>query len=237
MPTIEGETIFWAPVNVGATKIPTIVAYTGDFVDECGLLFQWGRQYGFPASEDAIDVNNAKIDGYPTGPDYFTTISKWDGKYIEDSYSEPNTKGNWLLFDANEDNPEDTKMIADAWYQKLWNNGTKDNPIKTKSDPCPEGWRIPSYEELAYLCNLPYIHGEGILSISGVEKGMYLVLPAAGRRIRGGLNGYQGHTGFYWSSSVELRSNDAKGISFYSSRFESRTDVRSKAYSVRCIQE
>lgn len=45
----DGKTYYWAPVNVGATEIPTTVPSasslaggTNDITSTCGLLFQWG---------------------------------------------------------------------------------------------------------------------------------------------------------------------------------------------------
>lgn len=45
---------FWAPVNAGATEIPTTVPQaksevggTNEITKSCGQLFQWGRKYGF----------------------------------------------------------------------------------------------------------------------------------------------------------------------------------------------
>ena len=33
----------------------------------------------------------------------------------------------------------------------LWNSGSEAGPVKTEYDPCPEGWRVPTYAELKSL--------------------------------------------------------------------------------------
>lgn len=43
--------------------------------------------------------------------------------------------------------------MVDLRNDRLWNSGTESDPIKTEYDPCPSGWRVPTYDELYALCS------------------------------------------------------------------------------------
>ncbi|CAK7041810.1 MAG: hypothetical protein PARBA_01394 [Parabacteroides sp.] len=97
MKTVDNKLVFWAPVNAGATQMPTSVPYSGDITESCGKIFQWGRQYGFAATNDLSTVDKDSFDGatdplgFPTGQDALKEMYKWDGKFILSSYSFPLT--------------------------------------------------------------------------------------------------------------------------------------------------
>ena len=40
---------------------------------------------------------------------------------------------------------------SDQIVSNLWKSGTEENPVKTIYDPCPDGWRVPTYSELNQL--------------------------------------------------------------------------------------
>ena len=246
MATVTGEKVFWAPVNVGATEIPASVATTGgDITKSCGNTFQWGRKAAFTTTNEqsVLDRENYKENVIPTGEDYLSSISQWDGRFIFSRDSDINTQGNWLLFEKGKDNPSAENMVyLDIWYQKLWNSGTEDDPVKTASDPCPEGWRVPTKSEWEAIgignTSVVKEFNNGILSISGVESGQNLVLPAAGaRRGYSGAAYYFGRFGYYWTSSVPLNM-----IYAYHVQFENENAIvdhyhRAYGRQVRCIQE
>ncbi len=258
-----GSTTYWAPVNVGATEIPTTVPTgsstaggTNDLTTTCGLLFQWGRKYGFTNTNNSDVTNDEKFDGktdplgFPTGEGALADMSPWDKKFIIAPSSSP-TQYNWLRFEAGADNPSSSSMVASAWYQKLWNldevaNSTADatkTARKTPSDPCPEGWRVPTMAEWAAI-------GAGNSSIIKTwdstthlmevpsEKGPTLILPAAGLRYYvDGLSSSQGSGGYYWSSSVPSGSTYARYVAFAGATLGRNTNGRAGGFSVRCLQE
>ncbi|WP_459189087.1 InlB B-repeat-containing protein [Parabacteroides sp. APC149_11_2_Y6] len=246
MKTTDGKTVFWAPLNVGATKMPESVpnAADTDVTESCGQLFQWGRKSGVRATnkQEILDKENTTGNVFPTGEGYLNNMDWWDGKFILTSSSEPNLQGNWLRFVANEDNPEGKDMLLDAWYQKLWNSGTEENPIKTDSDPCPDGWRVPTISEWKAI-NTAVTNWDStnkLLTIAGAdaEGEQKLVLPATGGRGGDtGIPGNQGKGGAFWSSSV--RSGDIKcnSVRFSDATLTTNTDIRTGGRSVRCIQE
>ncbi len=127
----------------------------------------------------------------------------------------------------------------------LWNSGTEDNPVKTEYDPCPEGWRVPTYAELAHLTN----SSSSFMTV-GDQEGRYfcgdytyldnapqVFFPAAGYRgsYYGDASDRGYYDGYYWSScpygnyACLLYFSDGKAIMGYS--------YRANGYSVRCVQE
>ncbi|CAK7030195.1 MAG: hypothetical protein PARBA_01273 [Parabacteroides sp.] len=245
-----GKKFFWAPVNQGATKIPTLVLASGDITESCGRLYQWGRKYGFNATTDAAvtvrDTTGLGAKGYPVQAN-LANMSKWDGTFIYSKSSAPDSQGNWLLVNgANNDNPKE--MQNDEWYQRLWNAnevaGTETIVKKTSSDPCPEGWRVPTiYEWEAIGADNSSIKKEWdnenkLLTIAGAESGQKFVLPAAGNRHRiSGLSDSQGIYGNYWSSSLLIGSVGARYVRFTNTKLETASNYRAFGFSVRCVQE
>lgn len=249
MKTTDGKTVFWAPLNVGATKMPESVPNTAntDITETCGQLFQWGRKFGLATTNNAqitsADTTGIRTSlGYPTGQAVLTNMSNWTNKFIYPSPQEPNTQGNWLLFEAGKDNPADAAMEDGAWYQKLWNSGTEKNPVKTEYDPCPEGWRVPTISEwkAIYAGNTNnWDDTKKLMSITGAdaEGEQKLVLPAAGyRRGSTGISLKQGEGGYAWSSSVPSHRINASVMDFSGSLSTYSID-RASGRSVRCIQE
>ena len=97
----------------------------------------------------------------------------------------------------------------------LWNSGTDAAPVKTANDPCPDGWRVPTRNELEGLLST-IINGSGPLETYNGITGRWfsdggvssLFLPTALCRLYsdGSLYGdgspYSSSTlGQYWSSA------------------------------------
>ena len=250
MKTTDGKTVFWAPINVGATKMPESVPNTADtdITETCGQLFQWGRKSGVSATNnsDILNKENYTAKVFPTGEGYLSSMYLWEGQFIVSSSSDPNLQGNWLRFAEGKDNPVNTDMVADAWYQKLWNSGTEGNPVKTESDPCPEGWRVPTMTEWKAIgagntaVTKEWDNTNKLLSIPGAdtEGEQKLVLPAAGHRNNStGASSNQGSNGHFWSSSVPSGSNNANSLNFNTEKLNIGMNGRAIGFSVRCVQE
>ena len=211
--------VIWAPVNCGyepATSDSKGYPY--------GKLYQWGRKYGQGHSTSY----DASVPEIVEGP-----ISAINGQ--KDIYS--NT-----FFTASE-SPYDWTSPQD---DNLWNSGTEDNPVKTEYDPCPEGWRVPTYAELERLNN-----SYSSFMTVGEQKGLYLCgdytyldnapqvfFPAAGYcYYTDGRADFRGDLGYYWSS----RPYSAYA---YCLCLDSSSNVdmfnygnRAIGLSVRCVQE
>ena len=180
----------WAPVNCGYD--PTDYPY--------GKLYQWGRKYGQGYSGEAYldgwwreysDATTPEIVDGPVSSEVGQSEDNADKFYISSNWE---YRWDWL----SEQNDQ------------LWNSGTEDNPQKTEYDPCPEGWRVPTYTELEELCQhyserTTNTAGQNGIWFSGAniytEGVPQIFLPAAGNRNIGGNAYDRGNYGSYWSSS------------------------------------
>ena len=220
--------VVWAPVNCGY-KAPTVDAQ-GNVVDKgypYGKLYQWGRKYG---------------QGYSLEYDA-TTPSKEDGTLVEGpvKISEGQLEANADKFYMSTSSPYDWALYQN---DQLWNDGTENEPKKTDYDPCPEGWRVPTYKELDALCE-NYSSWTTADEKSGrwfsdiytyQDDAPQVFFPAAGRRYRLGSADIRSGDGDYWCSRPS--STGAYGQSFGSGSvgvFNSYS--RAYGYSVRCVQE
>ena len=129
-----------------------------------------------------------------------------------------------------------TNQIDDLWADS---NG------KTVNDPCPEGWRVPTWGELQSLIanysvwstdasehNGRYFTGE-YTYMEGIQK---IFLPAAGyRSCDNGVVFGRGGLGYYWSSTSYL--SRAGYFYFNSGSVVINDSYRAAGYTVRCVQK
>lgn len=231
---IEIDGVVWAPVNCGY-KAPTSKSRGFPY----GMLYQWGRKYG---------------QGY-------------DGElYVDGNYTDTVTDAVEILIDSGpvslEEAQSENNMIryyttshkinCDWLYPQndmLWNLGTASNPIKTEYDPCPNGWRVPTYQELKELKSnfsswTTNELGQSGLWFSGTSTYFSAVpsifLSAAGYRypcagINAGKASLRGLSGYYWSSDPS--STFAVDLTFGTTTANMYGNYRSYGYSVRCVQD
>ena len=191
-----------------------------------GKLYQWGRKYGQGYNEnDAVVPTIEEGDiSLQTGQDESKSNVFFIGTR-ENSY-------NWLY-------PED---------EKLWNSGTERSPVKTEYDPCPDGWRVPTYAELDELnnnysswtsdvngCCGCWFCGQNSYS-DAVPQVFFL---AAGQLNLAGNANYRGNYGYYWSSRPSSRysSQSSRLLFGVTSKVVMSDDYRTFGCSVRCVQE
>ena len=93
-----------------------------------GKLYQWGRKYG-----QGYYSNRATTPEFAEG-----------GVSLQRGQLEANKN---IFFKGSSDT-SDWLYPQDA---TLWNSGTEESPVKTEYDPCPSGWRVPTYSELCKL--------------------------------------------------------------------------------------
>ena len=208
----------WAPVNCGYE------AATADYKGyPYGKLYQWGRRYG-----QGYDSNDASTPELSEGG-----VSLQGGQ----------SKSNENVFFTCSDYPYDWLYSQDG---TLWNSGSEESPVKTEYDPCPEGWRVPTYAELNELYTNRSSWTKNDLGQSGYwfsgpssysQEAAQVFFPAAGYRGYSYGSAYaRGILGYYWSSSP----NDdylAYLLSFYNGDAYMLSYYRADGDSVRCVQE
>ena len=186
-----------------------------------GKLYQWGRKYGQGHYE--LD---ASVTETVEGP-----VSLEIGQ----------SKENANKFYYNSQSPYDWSKVQN---DDLWNTGTESAPVKTEYDPCPNGWRVPTFAELEELCKNSSAwaideNGQSGYWFSGenpyAETGPRVFFPAAGARYYGAASaGDPGRYGYYWSSRPIF--NLVYYIYFDSSSVDVHHHNRTSGFSVRCVQ-
>ena len=184
-----------------------------------GKLYQWGRKYG-QGHYDSVNLQQGGV-----------AVSIAQDK-----------KNQNVFFLGNPDNNDSWVYPLD---DSLWNGGTDSDPIKTEHDPCPAGWRVPSYEELDDLRqNKRWATNELCQSgywFSGAspytEASPQIFLPAAGFRYsrNGDVLGFN-NDGNYWSSAP-YSDTGVYRLYFYEGFTNLSVDSYATGCSVRCVQE
>ena len=183
-----------------------------------GKLYQWGRKYGQGYEDtDASYPSGENLIACPVMPSWGSSETYKDAFF----YGSPD----WC-----------NTRIDDLWVDSEGN--------KTKKDPCPTGWRIPTYDELAVLGdnfsswttnsegqNGYYFVGE-YTYIDGLPQ---VFFPAAGCRYYSNSHLLRGSSGYYWSSGPS--GSRAYDLHFSNSGVHMTYDYRAYGYSVRCVQE
>lgn len=222
---ITGKDIVWAPVNVGATRLPT-TAYNTNLnlelnseelqtkIEERGLLFQWGRKYGIAPTLKVLWVSGM------INMEELQSNFGFKDKLINGS-GENGVDADWLT-------PSDNT---------LWGNGI----TKGVYDPCPEGWRVPSKEELQVLADKANIDGiwdnsDCNLSFSDSELVFSENVGVLYMTVWNDITTFPDRFSI-WSYSVD---NGTQGAFYFNRSGESyklSQAPRSSAIPVRCVQE
>ena len=187
-----------------------------DFI--CGKLYQWGRKYG-----QGYNEYDASVPEIVAGP-----VSLEIGQ----------SKENANKFYYNSSNPYDW---TSPQYDNLWNSGTEENPVKTEYDPCPIGWRVPTYKELYKLQQnsswTPHEAGRFFSGEYTFIEGAPMVFFVAGG-LRSANNSYpqeRGNIGVYLSSRTH--NDSAHALIFADNEVNMGYASRANGLSVRCVQE
>ena len=218
-----GETV-WAPVNCGY--------HATDF--KYGKLYQWGRKYGQGYEGKLYDINGKAAGDYSDA-----TVPTIEEGGVSVIIGQHKNKEN-VFFTSTSEFYYDWLCAQDS---KLWNSGSESAPMKTEYDPCPEGWRVPTYAELDELNNnysswTTDDNGRSGRWFSGPNSYTASVpqvfFPAAGSRYHYDGNAYyRGAYGDYWSSRPNR--GDADRLSLDGSGVVMNNVIRANAYSVRCV--
>lgn len=186
-----------------------------------GKLYQWGRKYG-----QGYEGSDASFPALKEGGVSASDANLKDNENV--FYTGISSYGhNWAY-------PHDST---------LWNSGSDSSPLKTDYDPCPTGWRVPTYAELSQLCqnysDKTTRNGQTGYWLSGTQAYSSSVsrifMPFAGKINSGGIPCDRDEYGFYWTSYTN---QEYIFVSYFlGSQDGMSTTVRSNAYSIRCVQE
>ena len=223
---VEIDGVVWAPVNCG---------YLAKNY-RWGKLYQWGRKYGQGYSGALYDkywnktgeVSDVTVPQIADGP---VSLAVGQSEMNKDVvFSDETSSFDWLSLHDD----------------KLWNKGTEEYPVKTEYDPCPPGWRVPTYKELNNLYQNHSSWTENIIGQLGYwfsgttpysSSDSRLFLPAAGWRDVDCVANYRGISGMYWSSSCVEDSSLSYYLGFYDGDEEIAKTYRESGLSVRCVKE
>ena len=220
----------WAPVNCGY--------HATDF--KYGKLYQWGRKYGQGYSGRLYNDNGLVDDTKGTYADSSVPTIEEGG--VSAITGQHKNKSN-VFFTSTSEYNNDWLYPQDS---KLWNSGSESNPKKTEYDPCPEGWRVPTYAELDELNNNYSVWTTDSNNQSGrwfsgantyTEAVPQVFFPAAGARSDNAVTYDRCASGYYWSSrpnSIYAYYLDftSRGVYLHNYHY-----YRARGYSVRCVQE
>ena len=219
---IEIDGVVWAPVNCGYHK--------DDF--RYGKLYQWGRKYGQGYKGDLWEGESKTDQNYA---DAQIPIVLEAFVYMKEYQASENAN---VFFDV----PSLTSAkYYPHWRSTLWNHGTEESPIKSEYDPCPDGWRVPTLNELtAMVSNVVWGQNDGLYgswiggsaSNSSAEK---FFLPAAGLTDYSYFPSGRGNCGCYWSSKSVDGIN--YGYIFGSDGYFDTYSFGEASWSVRCVKD
>ena len=214
--------VIWAPVNCGY--------HANGF--KYGKLYQWGRKYGQGYNGDFYDGD-------------------YDQKYLDAivpktvsrsaSLSEGQDKSNKNIYYA----PSGSDWLGSSSYDDLWNIGNSSEAVKSEYDPCPAGWRVPTYDEFYSLKRNKSSWTTDDYGRAGVwftgsneysDNSNRIFLPAGGRFTYYGYATDRGYVGYYWTSEA-ASDNKAYYLLVYSSYTSLSSNGRIYGCSVRCIQD
>jgi len=212
----------WMDRNLGAQRAAT----SPDDFQAYGHFYQWGR---FSEGHQCIHwIDETQTDGQESTQEIDGNIASnrplnatdsgdWDGKFIRRDSGD----NNWL---------SNTSGNAD-----VWNSGTDLNPERGTTDPCPNGYRIPTQAEMEAERQS---WTEAPINSTNDPTGAIdspLKLPSAGGRNRDSGDMIQSSSsGFYFTST--LNGLSARTLGFNASGAGMFDLARANATPIRCIK-
>jgi uncharacterized protein (TIGR02145 family) len=164
---------------------------------------------------------------------------------INGAYYQWGRKNTAVPAPAGENGSEPAFTWSSSIPSGYFGNNTDNGNVTAKSayDPCPLGYRIPSYNEWNYLrqnntkTNVGSWTSSTTSSWAGSKFGEGLMLPAAGGRDHSNGTLYnRGYRGYYWSTRLDS-STYAHFMLFSNSDASMSSGYRTNGFPIRCIAE
>ena len=236
--------VIWAPVNLGYDK--------DDY--PYGKLYQWGRvdgqgYYGKGYVNYQGKEMTFKDATYPSEENgKIIDMGGCDGLKIEDTpiedcfYKNQNNNRNWSQRDF---------AGGDMNY---WLDSYPNDHGKKIGNPCPDGWRIPTYEELLSLMGGGGNWDPGDPKTKDEQPGYYfngtktkdltegVFLPLSGLRDTGGAARDRQNQGYYWCSETTANDGNEHKSAYALFIIQRQVNVssyksRANGLSIRCVQD
>ena len=252
----QGNTVITAECgDMSATCVVTVFPAELHYVDEYGIdhgpgILISAYSYG--------DIVWAPVNcGYHATDYKYGKLYQWGRKYGQgydgsDAIAPVIAEGGVTLAEGQDPDNANTyfKGAGNDWLgesdDKLWNSGTEDAPVKTENDPCPDGWRVPTYNELKSIQSRKSSwttndEGQnGYWFTDSNDPSQTFFMPAAGlisgASWKAGKPDDRGSDGYYWSSKpYNNGAANMQSISKYS--VSGSSSYRCYGYSVRCVKE
>ncbi len=213
--TVESQGRCWLDRNLGACPDTDPADYTGIGDDRAyGDLFQWGRL------DDGHQIADCP-EGYEEGDPLCG-----DDRFTRDTTDEDVPGHDKFIFNRTT-SPFDWRIPRS---HDLWQGVNGDN------NPCPDGWRVPTEEELQVeLDSWPIKNKHAAFDFSPLR------LSPAGQRqhFSGNFFGY-GERGYYWTSTIDFGNASKAGKRLYFGHLDNAviggTLQRINGATVRCIE-
>lgn len=213
--------VIWSPVNCGYLE-----AGTGNKGYPYGKLYQWGRISGVGYSSDYDETVAQKVSGGSI------------------TVAEANIPKNSNIFYTMSNGNNMSIWFTDATFEGVWNAGSVAEPMKSEYDPCPEGWRIPTKDEMYSLVkncseftSFENKNGYWFSGSVGYAVGVEAVfLPAGGYLDHTGSRRNRGSLGRYWTSSL-YNTSSIYHLSYANSHTSVALTGTVFGCNIRCVQE
>ncbi|WP_165042387.1 FISUMP domain-containing protein [Dysgonomonas sp. ZJ709] len=240
------QTNRWMDRNLGATS-----AMSQD-INSLGLLYQWGRKDPF-VSGRAYEGNQWRsvkktiyaVDGSVKNEDTPQAVVSSETTNLTSSISNP------LRFITGGSISGDWYSTTNLRWDTRWGNkSTVLTTQKSVTDPCPDGWRVPSFNGLSDSDSpwtkikinttkpTDYIATTLDKGYDFIESSYFLGwYPISGYRgdSAGSLHNV-GYGGYHWSASPS--NNGARSLGFNKDNITPwNNNTRANGFSVRCVQE
>jgi uncharacterized protein (TIGR02145 family) len=186
--------------------------------------------------------------GADESADPFTASWKLHGNYYQWGRNTNITSGSTRYGAQGPTASSANEAFISGWSAEKANNGAWQDG-KGPSDPCPDGFRVPTKAEWDAVANTALnptrnFEGDWTESVTNYTSGLRigsgssgLFLPAAGNRFDGnGSLVNRGRYGSYWSAN-EQYAITAYMLFFFSTNAYTESRVRTTGLSVRCIKQ